>query len=825
MAIDLERAQEIFDQALALDAPVRREFLLRRCAGDPDLATLVTELLGQHDAMSERSVGASAAGPEHAAPERVGRYRILGRIGAGAMGVVYRAEQERPRRDVALKLIRSAAPTEALRRRFDAESDLLGRLQHPGIAQIFEAGVRRKGDRSVPFIVMELVHGVPLDAFARANGLDARQRLTLLIRVCEALQHAHDRGVAHRDLKPANILVTPGGQPKIVDFGVAHAADADATPGPPGPADPQAVGTLSYMSPEQVGGVPGRDDKRGDVYALGVIAYQLLTGSLPHDLKGQTWLSAARTIRDKGPAPLSSHDRSLRGDLEVIVAGAMDKNPGQRYASPGAFADELGRFLGDEPILRKRPGLAGRTVKLLRRNRVVAATAAAACVPLLAGVVWFSLSRLREQRGQALIAEVERALKNPLDPLDLSARPPDPELVDGAVEKLDAAGLEIDACTAAAYRHRFGKLYSDNGASGKAMVQFRLALDLQSRCFGPDSLVVAETLGLMAWMKGRPNDRESSRAAAGWAERAATILRARRGNTDSQTIRAELDALMFAAFARGESVAGLNEPMLKQIAEARGMKEDPAQLGEHLNRQLFAVESLWRDGDREGAIALVVKEARPIFENPILKSAVAGGLGGYALGALLKGHRPDAAECVATAGVRIGDQIAPGNPYTLFAHSCLGQIHVAAGHFAEGEAELAPTIDAGRAVAPDHPKVLEAMQALARAYYGQKRFQLAEPLVLQVVAKKAIAYPAGGADQAGLLLLAAATLTENKRLDQAEALALECHALASATPDGAPLRTRCASLLGRIYEELGRAYEARVWRDAASAAKVAADTP
>jgi serine/threonine protein kinase len=214
---------------------------------------------------SPNASGSVASGIQSAIPAHIGRYRILQLLGEGGMGVVYEAEQEHPRRIVALKVIKPGLATTELLRRFDLESKMLGRLQHSGIAQIYEAGTDDAGFGPQHFFAMEFIRGESLGKYAEARHLNIRQRLELMIKICEAVQHAHQRGVIHRDLKPGNVLVDETGQPKILDFGVARATDSDAHVTRQTDLG-QLVGTLAYMSPEQVLGDPQELDTRSDVY-------------------------------------------------------------------------------------------------------------------------------------------------------------------------------------------------------------------------------------------------------------------------------------------------------------------------------------------------------------------------------------------------------------------------------------------------------------------------------------------------------------------------------------------------------------------------------
>jgi len=335
--------------------------------------------------------GAPTSDPDgtHAArakPVKFGHFRILRLIGEGGMGAVYEAEQDSPRRRVALKVLRTGFGSPSLIRRFEREAEILGRLQHPGIAQIFEAGFAApsEGLAEQPYYAMELLQGVSLTHHCKRNQLPIRARVEILARACDAVQHAHDRGIVHRDLKPENIIVLADGQPKVLDFGIAR----DLMPGPAPSLHTgtgQLVGTLPYMSPEQVAGRNDAIDARTDTWALGVIAFELLTGRLPHDLDRHAPPEAMRLIQEEDPQRLGSIDRTLRGDLDTIVAKALEKDPERRYARAGDLAADLRRWLADEPVSARPPSAAYQLAKFARRNKVLVGGVAATLIALLLG--------------------------------------------------------------------------------------------------------------------------------------------------------------------------------------------------------------------------------------------------------------------------------------------------------------------------------------------------------------------------------------------------------------------------------------------------------
>lgn len=320
-------------------------------------------------------------------PESIGHYRIESLIGEGGMGSVYKAEQDSPRRTVALKVIKAGVTSSRLLHRFEIEAQILGKLDHPGIATIFEAGTFGEGRGAQPFFAMEFVQGQELLEYADSKKLGTRDRLALLAKVAEAVQHAHQKGVIHRDLKPGNILVTDAGQIKVLDFGVARATDADIQTATMQTDIGQLIGTIPYMSPEQASGNPDDLDTRSDVYALGVIAYELLTGQMPYDLKQKMIHEAVRVIQHDEPKTLSTINRTFRGDVEIIVGKALIKEKDRRYQSASDLANDIERYLSNEPIEARPPSTWYQLSKFSRRNKALVVGIAAVLVVSVAGAL------------------------------------------------------------------------------------------------------------------------------------------------------------------------------------------------------------------------------------------------------------------------------------------------------------------------------------------------------------------------------------------------------------------------------------------------------
>ena len=445
-----EREEELFNGALALPAEERPQFLRQACGGDAALLRRMEALVRAHqkagvflerlagpDLLGAAAVGESPPPLEEVAGTMIGRYKLLQKIGEGGCGIVYMAQQESPvQRKVALKVIRLGMDTKEVIARFEAERQALALMDHPNIARVLDAGATETGR---PYFVMELVRGVKITDYCDQQNLSTAGRLQLFAQVCYAIQHAHQKGIIHRDIKPSNILVTlQDGEPvpKVIDFGIAKATQGRLTDRTLFTAFEQFIGTPAYMSPEQAQLTSEDVDTRSDIYSLGVLLYELLTGRTPFEAKELLRVGLdemRRQIREVEPLKPSTRLRTLeagaltttalhratepprlihlvRGDLDWIVMRCLEKSRARRYPTTGELARDLERHLCDEPVTACPPGTLYRVQKFARRNKlaVMATAAVASALVVGLGVSTWEYAQEKAARERAVAAEEQQ---------------------------------------------------------------------------------------------------------------------------------------------------------------------------------------------------------------------------------------------------------------------------------------------------------------------------------------------------------------------------------------------------------------------------------
>lgn len=504
----------------------RDAYLREACAGDDDLRKTVDELLRIQDSVTIDTAHRSDHAPsmprssEEVAQTRSGDwvddFCLLEKLGEGAMGVVYLAEQQHPKRKVALKILRSEAMSALREQRFEFETESLAKLRHPGIATIYGSGKAEIAGVTRPYFAMELVDGSPLDVFAQK--LTHNERIAMIAEITDAIEHAHLRGVLHRDLKPANIIVGTDHRARVLDFGVARSVETDQRA-------PELVGTLPYMSPEQLASDPDLDC-RSDVYALGVVLCEILTGERPHDVSGMTIDQAAQQVQ-RAPASLAG---TLDRELEMIIRRAIAPDREDRYSSASALGADLRRFLQHRPVEAVGASSLYRARKFVRRNRVqVFLGALAACLAIV-GVIAVSYQAARATRGWHRAEQETIRAEEALDQAIVRHRwadsmnrfmiemlvSADPEHTIGedltVVEMLNTASstLESESTefpeTAAGIRMALANTYMSLGRNEDALRHAQEMVELCSTKLGDDHPLTADarrTLALVLFDYGR----------------------------------------------------------------------------------------------------------------------------------------------------------------------------------------------------------------------------------------------------------------------------------------------------------------------------------
>ena len=755
--------------------------------------------------------------------DEVPGFKIIRQIGSGGMGAVYLAEQARPSRTVALKVIRPDRVTTATRRRFQYEADILGKLQHPGIAKVYAAGEFDLGEGAMPYFAMEYIADArTLTQYAKVNNLDKQARLDLFATVCDAVHHGHQKGIIHRDLKPANILVDNTGAPRIIDFGVARASDKENVLATMQTNAGQIVGTLQYMSPEQCSGATDNIDVRTDVYALGVVLFELLSGELPYDLSVMGLAEALLVVTQNEAPSLSTASVEFRGDLAVIASKALAKDREERYQSAAELAADIRRYLEDRPILARPIGPIGLLRKWIKRNKQLStAIALAAAVLAITSTVLITRIVLAERKASSnwLLAEMNLKEANEA----LAATRSTVDIMGGMFEfrnaegksrlhegKVDVESLLDDAseglrvapprraATEADIRELLGKGYVELRQIDKAREQLTRVLDIRESERPQQEAELAQAAHNLAATYYWDGQYET---ALPLYLRAAELRRKLTPGDDADKASSMNNlAATYQKLGRLDEAEQLFNESLDMRQRVLGSEtEEIAASLNNLGNLLVAQGKYPRAEDRLRQSRTMIAKLRgdDSMETSYATQSLARCL-------MLVGKYEEAATLFRQALAIRAAKLPPG--HTNVASSRLGLAWALAELDQGPEAETLAReslADFSAALPPEHPDIAWAQEVLGRALMAQERFDDAEVTLATSVELTRKAESVPRQNLADRLYLWAQCLVRLGRRDDAELALKECMTLASQLVDQ-ELLARAQRVLAEIHSAVPR---------------------
>ena len=723
------KIRPILEEALEF-APAKREGCVAElCGGNRELAEEVMRLArleeGARDSDQARLLEGTAfhrlfrQDEPPGAGSDIGGYSIRREIGAGGMGKVFEALQKSPERLVALKILAPGLATERHMARFEEEARFLAQLQHPGIAQVYDAGVWVDSNQKPwPYFAMEYVEGAQvLTEYGSKPELNLRDRIELFIEICAAVEHGHGKGILHRDLKPANILVDRAGRPKVIDYGVARAMDLEKSLGADLTRTGEIVGTMRYMSPEQVRGA--ELDARSDVYSLGVVFYEVLCGRSPYGEVQSDLASIAMAILE-GPAVRPSLlEPDLSGDLEWVLMKALEKDVGRRYSTAAALADDFRRYLEHKPLVAGPPSATYRVKKFVLRNRLVVSAAVILFLGLGVGL-GVSLNMYFQAQGERTLREAESARRvaareSLLDSIESLAPGAGVGMrVDSMLESASADGadtFEGDARGELEFRSSISESFFQLGLFDKAEKEVQLALQLGADLLPPGDLVLVELGIQLSSVKYAQGD---GREALTIAEELVSTTIAAVGEQHLSTAVARGYLGSRLVYVTGDLVRG--EDMMRMASEALTALE-----GE-LSLRALRVESdlggcLVRLGREEEGLELHISVRERLAQIPDAPYTQVSMTTMNEAGILASLGRPEeSAELLKRLHRRLSSDLKDNHPLRLYTTAALANYQVELGRGDAARALLEPTMELmAEAWGIDHPETFRAQSTLASA--------------------------------------------------------------------------------------------------------------